>query len=323
MDDPDTGSGLHEPFSSAVKDEREAGRELARWKTVLPPVDSAYKPSGRLPFSGLVLTLLGALLGVPAGALATGLLLWLTMYAVMLVTYVLVILVACGVLAWGLALVAGLIGLAALILAFVVGGACSAACTTSLGQLGHNRNPFTAVSLSLASCAGAILLFWMNWPTLTGYVNRKLDLEAGAGPTVYGTILLLGALVALVTAALVSWGVIMETKYCEQCGKYMDTQLLQATSVEGLRACVRELAERQLTTAADLIEKSPGEHGIPKLFGCAECGRGHLELEVSLKWTWQEEGKPKEKTESWRVASLELTAEDVALFRPLVKPKPT
>src|SRR5205807_2399038 len=113
--DEHPGGDLVAAFSSAVKDEAEADRELARWKGLLPPAPSAYRPSGRLPLSGLVLSILGALLGTVAGALATELLLWMTVLAPLLLAYCLVALAVCGLLAWGLALLC--IGLALVALA--------------------------------------------------------------------------------------------------------------------------------------------------------------------------------------------------------------
>jgi hypothetical protein len=314
------GIVLTEKHAAEVPNAATAEQHLASWKELMPPVPSAYRPSGALSARALVFLPLAAILGAPFGVF-TG---WL----IAVVGYFFlgypnlgkgVPLRKGGDDGWVELAIGCVCCLAILPITGIVAGWVGAL----LSRPARNRN-LTAARWG-AGGAGALAML-IACVLFLLYGKESLD-RLLWGPSVYLAAAyviagLLGAPLGVWTAARIGGWKVAQLKFCEGCQVYMKPAELPGLCLGGLRTMARALAERNLAVAAALLEDPTGEDGKPVLYTCPTCGRGYVELTAHYEVRWHDPGdlmtEPKKsmKVESWLAASVELTAAEARRFQP-------
>jgi hypothetical protein len=310
--DPDD-LDLDEAHDPNVADKSEANRLLKQWKDEMPPVASAYQPSGRLP-GGAVL---GLTAGVPLGAVG-GALLWLVVAALttaLLFGFGWVInwmANTCGRVVCAVVLLGLLVGVIGYGLAYAGLGWAAAGITTSTGKLGKNRNPMAALSASVGSALLAVVLLSLSLDWMVSWLGLA------RGGWVDWAVLaaqILGSLLALFVAGYTGRDMVRASKFCEECEVFMQEKALPEVRLGRLRALTRALGERDLEAVGDLLDGPAGQDGKPALFRCPRCGQGYAEITAQFKATWKKDDGSDESSESWLTASVELEEQEMDRFR--------
>jgi hypothetical protein len=307
-----------EPAEQEVMDEGDADRQRQIRKAKLPEVSSAYRPSGALPAGALGSLALGALLGAPAALLAEAVA-GAVAGAVLGLLYVLNVAAAVLGVVYCLAVVLlAVAALAALVAPFAAGGWAAARVTAGLGRMGNNRNARAAAvlaalsaGLSVAAAAALFVAFGKGPLDERGLFGTR----PGGLDVVYLIVGAVGAVVAMAVAWYVAAERVREAKFCEGCGQFMGEVEIKRLCLGGVWAVVRALAEKNTTAAAGLLHSADGQDGKVMLFTCPVCGKAYVEVTALFKARWREKKKQQETEDSWRVASVELTAEEADLFR--------
>jgi hypothetical protein len=320
------GIPLTEKHAAEVPNAATAERHLASWRELMPPVPSAYRPSGALSARALVVLPLAAVLGTPFGVLAGWLLAVVGYYFL-----------GYPNLGKGVPLRKGgedgwfelAIGCACCLAVLPLTGIVAGWAASLLSRPAKNRNHTAACwcaggSGALAMLA-AVVLFLL-------YGKESLD-RLLWGPSVYQTAAyavaaLLGAPLGVWVAARIGGWKVEQLKFCEGCNVYMKSAELPGLCLGGLRTMARALAERNLAVAAALLEDPTGQDGKPMLYTCPTCGRAYVELTAHYEVRWHDPGdlmtepKTKKKMESWLAGSVELTAAETRRFQPFANRVP-
>jgi len=306
----------HEPNGgqSSVRNRDQWNEAVRRWKKELPPVQSVYQPSGRLPPKALALMILGGSLGIPAGAASaaavagiTALLVYLLGAVFVAIAEALDVFVCCPLVL--MIIVVALGGLAALI----AWGCVPAMCVVSLGRQGKNRNVGVSVVVSAMSALGAVLVLALLVPSL--------DLDFLPGSLRDGLpwwLILLLLIVPLVAACGTALGETVEAKFCETCEVFMDKKPLVELSYGGARLMALAIKEADFLAVAGAMEIAKGNVGRPLLFTCPECHSGCLDLTMAFSASWQRPDKPEqneEASETWIAASCSVPPKSVEVLR--------
>jgi predicted Zn finger-like uncharacterized protein len=343
------GIDLDEYHSEGVLDSKQADLLLLEWKQHLPPVKSAYQPSGILPAAAVVWMTLGAMLGAPAGLLAGTIAGAITALILAILGGIIALLGAiCGVVLCILPIILVFVALAGFLITFAAQGAVSAACTTAMGRLGKNRNATAAALMSVGSTVLGMVLLGVGvaamgadevgeqaWQHVAGKdedkpkeqpkdaaaAHKKDDEGKPVAMWIVWISVVVGGVIALIAAAAVGVQMVQEAKFCEDCEQFMEDKEMVVLRLGGTKAVARALGERNVPVCADLMNAPQGGHGKTKLFSCAQCGKGFVELTAQFKATWREKDSNKEKIESWLAGSVELSAAEVDLFKPHVPTK--
>src|SRR2546428_9744763 len=122
------------PITHKFRSKDEAQSAKQRLQKFLPAVQSAYQPSGHMPMAALACMLLGAAVGVPAGA-AAGAIVAVVGALVTWLLYSIHILIGnvVHILFWGVALIALMAGFAAFLATFAAVGVNVAAAVHAAG----------------------------------------------------------------------------------------------------------------------------------------------------------------------------------------------
>jgi hypothetical protein len=313
------GIDLDEFHQIPVLSEEEAKGRLDEWHEAMPEVPSAYQPSGKMPGQALAAMLIsvpfaglgGGLAFVVVGGIVAALTLgisalhgWMADTCGCVLCILIILGFAVGIL--GGALTCGVLGWAA------------AAITTGAGMVGNNRNTTAAVVISLVSCALALGLShfvggWLLTELLDWYQPGLLD--ASWMPWVRYGGEIVGGLIALLVAGWTAQNMVQESKFCEDCEKYMEEETRRGLHLGPARALTRALAEGDFEAAADLMSSREGKSAVPTLFWCAKCGKGYLEVQAKFQCTWKKDNEDEELEEEWLAASAAMEPEQVDLFR--------
>jgi ribosomal protein S27AE len=284
-----------------------------RW----PEVPSAYVPSGKLPWSGLVALLGGGVLATVAAALTGVLVTAVSLALFTAMGFVIAVVAACGfvaciMLVWGLgiALVGGGLTFGGL-------GRVAGALTAWFGKLGKSRNVLAPIVLGFV----ATFVAWAALASLPSAVASLVppsDADFSVGGLVhlfgdYGwvhvVVLLVGLAFALVMAFVGAEGTVKAQKFCEPCDVYMaDKQLRGASLVAGEQLC-RSLAVRDMPPIVDLLATDSGSDLEPSLHRCPRCGAGYLEAKVWARTKWKEGKDDKSAERTWLALSTALRPE--------------
>jgi hypothetical protein len=314
------GIDLNETFGGTVPSQMQADG----LRTEMPEVASAYQPSGALPTTALPLLLIGSVVGCVGGAIAGaviaggGLALSAVLFPALRDIAGIVHMVCFG------------IPLCSLALAFAVTGLVSAWCTTQFGQWGKNRN--IAAAVWLAVLASMVPVF-----ALAAYYRPldKLLTDGGLPPFLNSPFLWLWlSLPFFVVSSIVGLGLASATagffaayrvaavKFCESCQSTMGS-CSKTLSLGRLRALVRALRKGRMDVLESLLHGPPGWEGEVRLYSCASCSCGYLEVTAQHKVRSEGGGPygrhPIEISNSWLVVSCELNASDAERVRSLLE----
>lgn len=309
------GIDLSVQLQGHVKDAKAADADLKALKEAIPEVPSAFRPSGRVPFTALLWMIVGVILGIPLGILAGGVFAAIGFYWVQADPRKL----------HGKARLIPILGYLCLFLTIPVAGAVSTMCTAACGSRGKNRNVIAGLLFALLSSSLTMLIAWTLFEI---YGKEVLNQAAGFNPGEmdlhYKFFAILGGVLGGFAACFLGWDIVQSNKYCEDCECYMKENQLPCLCLGGMTALASALAEKNLKAAVGLLEAAPGSEGQPKLFSCPQCDKGYLELTAAYAVGWAEKQsllggeEPRSKETSWLVASLELSPEEVGLFKPLI-----
>jgi hypothetical protein len=197
-------------------------------------------------------------------------------------------------------------------------GMVSASCTTYLGRWGKNRSDlaashFSAVSGLLGGVVGLALFLALRLP-LFGE-EPAFGPPFGGWDVVTVIFTLLGALPAALVAMVTAFVQVGSAKFCEDCERYMKKTLLKRAAARELRDLATALKQKDFARAANLLREGPGEQGRAELFTCPSCSHGYLELKAVFKVEWEVGNKKEAKSESWLIASVELSPDDLYAVR--------
>jgi hypothetical protein len=300
------GIDLDVRLDAAVPDRATADRNFRMLKEAFPDVPSAYRPSGSVPLSGLLFMAAGALLTVPVGLLAGGL----------LAAFAALLLLVDFQQAKGKARLAPLLGIVALAFVVPVAGTLSAVCTTYFCRPAKVRSSFIAMLFAVTACLLTALTAWSLFEAYgRGYFNGRFQAKPGELDTVYVVVAGVGTVLAAVVSAYLAFAAVYAEKFCEDCGRYLEGSPLPSLRLGGTLALTRALEDGNLRAAAGLLDGPGGTEGKPQLFLCPDCGRGYLEVNVHYKAAWAGGEEKKEKEEEWRAVSLPLDSAEADLFR--------
>jgi hypothetical protein len=211
-------------------------------------------------------------------------------------------------------IVAGLFMVAAGSTPFTAAGWVSGWTTAFMGRLGNNRNKAVTQALSVLSAGLAVaifggLAFFFRGEIFTPWLRIQVD-----GPEfglVYTPAAALAAAVAMGVAGYVAARRVEADKFCEACRRFMPGLRVKSLRLGSLRALARAANEGNAEVFACLLDTHDGEDGVVDLFRCPLCGKGIIEATARFKAKWPGTSGGR-KTESWLVASLELSPAEVS-----------
>ena len=316
----DTGIDPAEVGPGQVGDSDEAKAALNHLKGELPPVDSAYQPSGVMPMAALGYMTVG----IPIGAVAATVTFTICGLITALLLWGLAALNAWLANAWNLicflaVLALGVVGFVGAAISFAAAGGVAGSCITGMGKQGNNRNTVYPALLALVTAALAGLLIWEGFQRWGAErLDAILDVAPGNLATLYKITFGIGITIALGVAASTASSEVKGAKFCEDCQLYMTTGTLGSLHLGAVKLLANALHEHDIEAALAAAADSGGKDGSASLFHCPQCERGYLEATVQFKVTWKGEDSEEEKSESWLVGSAELSPEEVRRFKPFV-----
>jgi hypothetical protein len=311
------GIDVGEAHDPAVGSLAEAEGRLLLWKEALPEVESAYRPSGRLPGAAVLALTAGMALGAVAGAAVLFVLAGVTTALLFGLVWLLRSLgrVRGKLLLLGV-LLALAVGLGGYGLAFAALGWVAAVTTTGLGRFGKNRHAPAALFASAGSAVLALALVNLGVEWVADRLGRNKNPAGGDGWVgwVALAVEVVGSLLAVAVAGYTGRKMVRSSKFCEGCERYLEGKELPGLGLGRLKALALALREGELEAAGEYLGGPAGEGGKPVLFRCPGCGRGYLEVTARFRAVWQEKDEAKEKTASWLAASAELDEGEMEHF---------
>ncbi len=316
---------------------REAAEaEREKRKKDLPPVQSAYKPSGKLPTKALGLMIVGTLPGVPAGIVAgvitEGLGALLTVFCVW-VTETL------GSLIWillGLPYILMFLNpIFTFIAMYITIGIGSSIIVVNMGRLGKNRNITMAILFSVISGLIAAIAFgFLINRHLLIIISAITNFELDSIPTIHllnpkivGWALV-GYIITVVSAITFTRNKVFAAKFCENCELYMSPWQLNPTTFKESQQIIDHLKVGNTDKAAIIFRDHHShdmDEGTATIFTCPKCGLGYLDLVIqfSAKWPGSKSSDGtqnyEEISESWLIGSYSLNPNDTELFKSSVR----
>ncbi len=279
-----------------------------------PPVERAYRPSGKVPFTGALALLIGGAVSSVAGALTGVLVGGISLGLFALMGFLIAVIAFCGFVAcitlfWGLgiAVIGG--GLTFGGLGWVAG-----ALTAWFGKLGKNRNVTAAIAVSFVAtffawCALASL------PPIVAMLVPPSDDDFSLGGLVhlfgdYGwfhvVVLVVGLLFALVMAFVGAEDTVRQQRFCEPCDLYMTDKRLPAASLVVAEQVMRSATSRDVVPIVDLLSGDTGSDLEPSLHVCPKCGSGYLDGRLWARTKWLDSKGDKTAERDWLVLSVAL-----------------
>lgn len=328
QEEKDTHTQSSEPNKKAQQkthscgNRKQAEQQKDKWKAELPPVQSAYHPSGKLPPRALGLMVLGSIVGVPVGALAGGLTLGVgTLLAALCGAVFMGIKEVCNVVACCPVILLFLVAIITYFGMFVAIGVASGVLITEMGKLGKNRNANVPTLLSAVSSFVAVFAFWFIVPRMATDIDNS-DLEQAYSLVFkmegFGLVcLIVGLIVAVVSAVLFALYRVLSAKFCEKCEVYMEHRELPPVTFEGAKDLANLVATSAIADIPGLPRPISEREGTVALFFCPQCGIGYVEATVTYSATWPSGDSSQNMSESWLVASRALSANDVNTLRGL------
>jgi hypothetical protein len=329
-----------------ITDASLANEQLQHLKRDLPPVFSAYKPSGKIPLREtprmLFATIPAFFISVVTGllvALAGGVVLavfWWLLISLKLVIPIVPSIVT--IILW----VASFFAMYALIGLAVPSGTV---------RIAKNRNATFASVLSVLTALAASISLWIIMQhvavwfadraaatpptvlsetphgvikahTVTHMLSSGLNLIFST--TAFGWVCLsVGSITAAIISRLVAVKEVRSSKFCERCGRYMVSPTIKTVSIASAIKATQHLKAGAINKAISAIEQDSGVECKISLDHCPECNNGYLELTVNFIASWREtktEGGTERVhtlSDSWLVASRYIDSTHVKKIRSL------
>ncbi len=324
-DDGAPGFDPSEQHDPQMQNKGAADACLVRWRSDMPEMPSAYRPSGRVPAQAVVAMTLGALIGTIGATLtAVGI-------------GALTVQLLSGI-AWimqrmkpkGKALVAvflggsvALVGGYALMYALV--GLVAARCTTGVGQrLGKLRSPAAAAIFSILAVAASLMLLHAVQQNLSQWCDPGIFLRGQVRGMRLHWLLrgleIAGAVLAVSVAGWQASRMIRSRKFCDSCELFMVESDLPEVGLGGLRILTAAANAGELEAVYYLFEDPPaGKEGKTALYYCPNCGEGFLETHAQFSASWTKpDGNKDTKETSWMTGSVPLGEKDVERMRAFI-----
>jgi energy-coupling factor transporter transmembrane protein EcfT len=302
--------------------------ELSEWKTLLPKVQDAYRPSGIVPVEAYPAMLVGGTLAIPVAIVAAGVVSAIAAVVMLFLTYVIAFLFALPVLFYIIVLVVAVVWLLGafcgwLFTYFTLGGICGLGVSMG-GRRTKNRGRVAAGAFGLLTGAASVLGYFLFAQWMSDYLGRA-DLASlfghgfpGLGEYHFGIIawgnVLFGLPTAAITAAITG---ARPVKFCESCEEFMDGEKLRPVAFEAGQNVVTELVNGRLRGALDAYRAlDDGGPITPQVFRCPRCGKGYLELNVAFERRYQgpKDKSPSKVSEDWLCASSPVSPDEAAAF---------
>ncbi|MDQ3037633.1 MAG: hypothetical protein M3Y87_34890 [Myxococcota bacterium] len=291
-------------------------------KRRVPEVPSAYVPSGRMGATALPWLALGAALGVPAGAAATGIAGAITLLLFTVMGAVIALVAACGwvvcmtvVIELGIALIGSAI-------TFAVAGLVPGWIVAAMGKRGLNRSPWAAALFAVPSAVLALAIALAVPYVATAFVPVPLDPDelsvAGALHTFFGTswvhlvVILIGVVITIAAAALFAHSEVGAQKFCERCQRYMDRVPLPGVSFDRALWMFERLRAGAAREVPPHLAGVTGELDVePELHRCAGCAGGFFEARAHARTEWvTSKGDKDDRHSDWICFSTATRPED-------------
>lgn len=287
-------------------------KAVKQWQEELPKKPSIFKPSGKLTFRAFVLMMIGAVVGVPAGACigAIG-------GSISLVSGPVVIVVRNTLTTWAEAIggpageliggiffgtVAALVFFGIIVIVLYLCGTIPAFIVFAAGKRANNQNPKVASVIATISAL----------PSVAGGFYLMSYLFGGPAtfevPPVWVLVIL--GLVPAGVALIKANKYVVEAKFCQHCQEYMGmVPNLITLSYEASKYVVTALSSEASPEFEDPRLSETGTTGKPVLFKCTDCGSGILDFKVSFSTKWSDSGNQQERSASWLAGSWQLPPE--------------
>lgn len=338
--DIDEGEASHAGVQPAslpdAYDVDSARNALSIAREILPPVESAYVPSGAISALGLVMVVLGSAMGALFGAIA-GMLAWGAggILVKLLVGLSGFLYEFCAVPIILLILTVIVAALAYLLRVYAVSWVAAFA-VAQLGKLGKNRNVPVAVIFALVAGGGAGLFLLSEIPRLLPELEMSTVEELGieeASPLIGSLDGLSGALAywgdgtwtrrlnaaAAIFMALFAAGLVAEhvgqQKFCERCSEYMASTVLGKSSWEEAQILADAHARRDFAAMKHLLGPRSLGPCETSLFTCPGCREGYVESTAVYFWSDKGDDRDDQVDDRWLFASSRLGREDVRMLR--------
>ena len=301
----------------SVADEASSEGHFEQLRARFPEVKSAYRPSGKLPLSGLAALLGGGMIASAVAALSGAVLAAISLVLFAIMGFVVALIAVCGfvvciTLVWGLgvAVVGGGVTFGGM-------GWVAGALTAWFGKLGKNRNVTAAIAVGLFATFVAWAILAVLPPLVAGIVPPSTeDFSVGGLVHLFGDygwvhygVLVVGLLFALLMAFIGAEDAVKAQKFCEPCDLFMTDKRLPATSLDAGEHVLACLAARDLVRAVDLMSVESGSDLEPTLHRCPRCGAGFVEARLWARTRWIDAKGAKDATRDWRVLSAALSPE--------------
>lgn len=316
------GASQHRPMREwgtqvSVADEASAEVHFAQLRARFPDEKSAYRPSGKLPLSGLAALAGGGMIASVVAALTGVVLAGISLVLFAIMGFVIALIAVCGfvvciTLVWGLGV------------AVVGGGATfgglgwvAGALTAWFGRLGKNRNVTAAIVVGFLATLVAWAMLAILPPLVASVVPPSAeDFSVGGLVHLFGDygwvhygVLVVGLLFALLMAFIGAEDTVNAQKFCESCELFMVDKRLCATNLETgahVIACVRA---GDAVGAVDVLTGDTGSDLEPTLHRCPKCGAGILEARLWTRARWVDAKGAKDAVRDWLVLSSTLSPE--------------
>lgn len=287
---------------ATFEDFESATEALETLKHALPPMTSAYKPSGQIPATAVLSTVFGFFVAILFYLIAATVILPLAK--------VVSSAIAASIGRW----VPGLMSLAGVVWLLAYGGlgAISGATVGKCARRANNRNPtFPGVVGGLAAGLATFAYHGADY-----YLFRAV----GADPDLLLVLLghcLLGGAVAVCSACYFGYEGLGADKYCEDCQVYMTSSQLfdipkhaAPNFAWAMRQCLVPRAVSIYRTA-HLDSKDSSN----VLSSCPACGMGYAEFFIRFNITYLADTKPHQHGQAWCFGSVQLTAKGVEAMK--------
>lgn len=290
---------------------------LAELKGDLPEAASAYQPSGKLPMSALAAMLWGTAVAAGAAVVAELIAGAIAAAVIALMALLNVVVMAIGCIWFFAIIIFFIVGVIAYAAPFFLGGCTAAWVTTAFGRLGKNRNESVAALLSVLAAALSIGVVWIAFVFFGRMAFdswRLFDWETSTWLIIGHVLMGIGLIIAMITAYAVAADTVQSTKFCEKCEEFMQEAEVKSLQIGGIKTMVQALDDDKVPIAASLLVADKGQDGKVTLYTCPCCSAGYVELNVQVNAKYMDDGSQQDYSETWRVASAKLNANEVEWF---------
>jgi hypothetical protein len=197
---------------------------------------------------------------------------------------------------------------------YFAAGATTAYCMRFFGRMGKCRSPGIEATISAIAMGFAVVLLWLVSLAYTAdSPDAGGDISADTLQVIATFEAVVGGLIAVISAAVVSVSLVKKSKFCEPCEADIRRRIAKSIPLIDLYPIVGRLAERDLEGFKSAVAEAPkGAGGKIEAHTCPRCGDGFLELHACSSFTWSEGNKKKSMAREWLVQSLQLSSEELS-----------